>query len=389
MDNLLEKDKGRIQSIDFLRGLIMIVMALDHVRDFFHITAQTADPLDPATTTPALFFTRWITHFCAPTFVFLSGVSAYLSSRNKTKEEISLFLIKRGFWLVVVDLVIMSFALTFDPAYHFIMLTVLWAIGWSMTLLGITLRLSARIILPIGLLLFFGHDLYSLIQLPMQSPLNKFLGILFTGRVILPVGATHMIGFFYAILPWTGVMFLGYWFGRHINHKKAMFLSGMGLIALFFLLRLINNYGEPVQWKTYGTSTQTTLSFFNATKYPPSLQFLAMTLGPSLLLLSMVVWKSSALQRFISTYGKVPFFYYVVHFLLARVLIIVAFFATGHTASQLNDGRSPFLFRPFDFGFSLPVVYLVWVIVVAALYYPCRWFYRYKLAHKKWWLRYL
>ncbi|MCW3075178.1 MAG: hypothetical protein JWP69_2247 [Flaviaesturariibacter sp.] len=388
MTDLNNGERNRIQAIDFLRGLIMIIMALDHVRDFFHITAQTADPLDPATTTPALFFTRWITHFCAPVFVFLSGVSAYLSSRHKTKSEISLFLVKRGFWLVVVDLVIMSFLLTFNPGYHFIMLTVLWAIGWSMILLGLIIRLSERIVLPLGVLLFFGYNLFSLVP-PSGSAGGKLLNILFTGRVIMPLDATHLVGFFYAILPWTGVMLLGYWFARHIANKRTVLLTGLGLVACFLLLRILNGYGDPSPWKAYERTGQTILSFLNTTKYPPSLQFLTMTLGPALILLGLFKWTGSGVQRFVSVYGKVPFFYYILHFFLARILIILAFFLTGHTTAEINDPRSPFLFRPADFGFSLPVVYLVWIAVVLALYFPCRWFYRYKAAHKAWWLRYL
>jgi uncharacterized membrane protein len=388
MNDVKTSEQNRIQAIDFLRGLIMIIMALDHVRDFFHISAQTADPLDPATTTPALFFTRWITHFCAPVFVFLSGASAYLSQKEKPISEVTGFLFKRGLWLVVVDGVIMSFALTFDPGYHFVMLTVLWAIGWSMILLGLVLRLSGRIVLPLGLLLFFGHDLFSLVP-PSGSAWNKVLNILFTGRVIMPINANHLVGFFYAILPWTGVMLLGYWFARHIRDKKTILLTGVGLLACFLILRVINGYGDPTAWKTYERIGQTLLSFLNTTKYPPSLQFLTMTLGPALVLLGLFTWKGSGVQRFVSVYGKVPFFYYILHFFLARILIIIAFFLTGHTTAQINDHRSPFLFRPFDFGFSLPVVYLVWMGVVLALYFPCRWFYRYKATHKNWWLRYL
>jgi len=388
MKELNQAKADRIASIDFLRGLVMIIMALDHVRDFFHVSALTADPLDPAITTAFLFFTRWITHFCAPAFVFLSGVSAFLSAQNKPVGTASSFMLKRGFWLVLVDFFIMSFALTFDISFGFIMLTVLWAIGWSMIILGVLMRLAPKAILPLGLLLFFGHNLFGYLNLSPGGSTN-FLQILFTGRVIVPVTANHVIGFLYSILPWTSVMLLGYWFGKHVNNRAMALRAGLALILLFIITRFINVYGDPVPWKEYGSAGRTVLSFFNTTKYPPSLQFLCMTLGPALLLIAFFQWKGSRFQRFVSTYGVVPFFYYVAHFFVAHLLLIVAFFATGHTVAQIKDPKSPFLFRPADFGFSLPGVYLVWITVVLLLYFPCRWFYNYKQTHKKWWLRYL
>ena len=367
----------------------MIVMALDHVRDFFHAESLTGNPLDLNTTTTPLFFTRWITHFCAPTFVFLSGVSAYLSGRNKSRSELSSFLIKRGLWLVIADAVLMTFILTFNPFYNFVFLTVLWAIGCSMILLGICLRLSASAILPVGLILVFGHNLFSLVNPDPTSNVSTLLRIFFTGNVVLPVDKTHIIGFLYAILPWTGIMFLGYAFGKYIPDRKRIMYLGLFIVLLFFILRVINQYGEPVAWQHQNTSSLTVLSFINTTKYPPSLQFLCMTIGPVLILLSLVRMRNSVIRRFVMTYGKVPFFYFVIHFVVAHLLLIIAFYITGHSNKEIVDPSSPFYFKPIDFGFSLPVVYLVWIIVVLALYYPCRWFYNYKKTHRAWWLRYL
>jgi len=384
-----KSDHNRIIAVDVLRGVIMIIMALDHVRDFFHISSLTNDPLDLQTTTIPLFFTRWITHFCAPTFVFLSGVSAYLSGRKMSTGSSGAFLIKRGMWLVVVDLLVMSFALTFNPHYNFIMLTVLWAIGASMILLGLLLKISPRLILPLGLLLFFGHDLFTFLSLPKELQGNGFLQVLFTGRYILPVTTGHTIAFLYAILPWTGVMFLGYSFAPYINNKKVILVTGFSLVFLFLILRWVNIYGDPAPWSRQASDYFTFLSFINTTKYPASLQFLSMTLGPILLFLLIPFQKTAALVRFATVYGRVPFFYFVVHFVLAHVILVVLFYLTGHGYADIVNPNSPFYFRPVGFGFSLAVVYAVWIFVVLALYYPCKWFYQYKLQHSKWWLRYL
>jgi uncharacterized membrane protein len=381
--------QGRILSIDVLRGIVMVIMALDHVRDFFHASAQTANPLDLHTTTPLLFFTRWLTHFCAPTFVFLSGVSSSISSRKKSRHEASLFLIKRGLWLLLVDFVVMSFALTFDPAFHFVMLTVLWAIGCSMIVMGGLLRISRKLLLPVGLLLFFGHDAFSNGAQAATGFGGSLLKVLFNGGYILPVNTTHLIGFLYPVLPWTGVMLLGYVAGPFVTNKKLLGLLGIGMILLFLILRGFHLYGEPVPWSRQKDLLYTLLSFINTTKYPPSLQFLLMTLGPALLLLAILPERATAFQRWVRVYGRVPFFYYVVHFFLAHLLLVVLFFASGHTLQEIADLKSPFLFRPHDFGISLPYVYLVWIFVVLAMYYPCRWFYEYKLTHRKWWLSYL
>lgn len=381
----IKKDTRRILSVDYLRGIIMIIMALDHVRDYFHVTAQTAGPLDLNTTTPQLFFTRWITHFCAPVFVFLSGVSAYLSGRNKPLHVVSSFLIKRGLWLAVVDIVVMTFILTFNPHYNFIMLTTLWAIGCSMIILGLVLKISPTLVLPVGLLIFLGHDL-SAYFIPQQGA--GLLKVLFS-VYILPIDKTHLIGFFYGILPWTGAMMLGYAFGKYIGDKRKVILAGITLLALFFILRVINSYGDPAPWHVQRNAGFTLLSFINTTKYPASLQFLCMTLGPALLLLSVLQNKRSSFLAFASVYGRVPFFYFVLHFLLAHILLVIIFFLSGYGFHDIVDPAVPFYFRPQHFGFGLPVVYGIWLFIVLAMYYPCKWFYKYKRAHTEWWLRYL
>ena len=385
----------RIPSIDILRGTVMIIMALDHTRDFFHETAMTADPLDPATTSIALFFTRWITHFCAPVFVFLSGLSMYLSAQNKTVGQASGFLFKRGLWLVFAEIVIVSLGITYNPLYNFIILQVIWAIGISMIILSIFSRISWTLVLVTGIILVFGHDLLIYARLPETGALSILLKVFLTASgTVLPLDKTHLIGVFYAVLPWTGIMFLGYAAGKlyrvgssAISRKKLLFIIGSVLIILFITLRFINGYGDPSARKTYPDFSQNVLSFMNVSKYPPSLMYFCMTIGPALIILSFLEKTQNSISKIISTYGSVPFFYYLIHFYFLHFLLAIAFFLTGGQISQIV--QVPFLFRPSVFGFSLPVVYLIWIFVVASLYRPCLWFKRYKTKHNQWWLKYI
>nr|WP_315421531.1 heparan-alpha-glucosaminide N-acetyltransferase domain-containing protein [uncultured Pedobacter sp.] len=385
----------RILSIDILRGLVMIIMALDHTRDFFHISAMTGDPLNPETTTGMLFFTRWITHFCAPTFVFLSGLSAYLSAQNKTPAKACSFLLKRGLWLIVIEIALITLGLTFNPFYNLIILQVIWAIGFSMIFLALFSRISYKTVLIIGLILVFGHNLFDLFPAPADSNGGLILKIFFTASgTILPVSSTHLVGVFYAILPWTGVMFVGYgvgaWYKKGYaadRRKRNLLIVGLLTIFVFISLRLINIYGDPAPRKEYHDFFKNLLAFFNVSKYPPSLQYTAMTLGPAILFLAFTENLNNWFTRITSVYGAVPFFYYILHFYLLHTLLVIVFFATGYTSKEIV--QIPFWFRPATFGFGLPIVYLIWFCVVAALYLPCRWFKRYKENHKQWWLRYI
>ncbi|SKA45777.1 Uncharacterized membrane protein [Chitinophaga eiseniae] len=385
----------RVTSIDVLRGLVMVIMALDHTRDFFHRTAMTADPLDPSTTSTMLYFTRWITHFCAPTFVFLSGVSAFLAAQRRTRQDAAYFLIKRGLWLVLVEVTLITLGLTFNPSFNFIILQVIWAIGWSMVILGLLSWWSRKAVLIAGILLFFGHNVVDYMKLPAEGPAAVMWQILLTTRgAVVPLDATHLLGIFYAILPWTGIMLLGYsigsWFIRDFpaaKRKQRLVMAGVTLVALFVLLRWINLYGNPVPRKIYPDLWSNMLSFFDTSKYPPSLQYAAMTLGPALLALAAFENLQQKWSGVLTVYGRVPFFYYVLHFYLLHALLVIVFFATGHSAAQI--AQVPFWFRPAEFGYALPLVYLIWIGVVAALYRPCRWFDRYRAAHRQWWLSYL
>lgn len=387
--------KYRIESIDILRGLIMLIMALDHTRDFFH--AYSPKPTDLATTTPILFFTRWITHFCAAIFVFLSGVSANLAGTRRTKKQLSLFLVKRGLWLIVVEFAVMTFAITLDPLYHILIFQVIWVIGVSMVVLGLLIWLPLPLIAAIGGLLFFGHDILDFINLPVTG-LGSFLWKFFFTAVALfyQVDKTHSLLVLYALLPWTGVMLTGYVMGE-IYHsdfdpakrKKILFASGITLVVLFVFLRGLNTYGDASPWAIQRTTTLSVISFFNVSKYPPSLMYLCMTIGPGLLLLSAVEKVNNRFTRLLIVYGNVPFFYYVLHFYLLRLLNITLFFAQGYNIKNITTPRSIMLFRPVEYGVNLFGVYVVWLLVIAILYLPCRWFSKYKRIHHQWWLSYL
>jgi uncharacterized membrane protein len=394
----MTNDKKRILSIDILRGLVMVIMALDHTRDFFHQNGLANDPMNPETTNAFLFFTRWITHFCAPTFVFLSGISAYLSAKNKTPKQASSFLIKRGIWLLIVEIVLITLGLTFNPLYNVIILQVIWAIGWSMILLGILSRISWKLVLAIGLIIFFGHNLLNYLTLPPANTVGGGLisALFTTNGMFLPVGENRFIGLFYTILPWSGAMFLGYSIGRWydssfdaIKRKRLLFYTGLGLFLSFIVLRYFNFYGNPTPRIIYADGLKTLFSFFNVSKYPPSLQYYGMTLGPALLLLSGIEHLNNWFTRIMMVYGKVPFFYYVLHFYLLHFFAIIVFFASGFGVKDIVTPQNPFLFIPPGFGFKLEIVYLVWLGAVAILYQPCKWFQKYKATHRQWWLSYL
>jgi uncharacterized membrane protein len=393
----LPQVKTRIQSIDILRGTVMLIMALDHARDYFHLHAWDDSPTNLATTTPALFFTRWITHFCAPTFVFLSGISAFLSGQKKSKKELSAFLLKRGLWLVLVEIVVITLGWTFNPLYNVIILQVIWAIGWSMIVLGLLVRTNMTVIIITGCILFFGHNILDYVDLPKEGAANVAWNIFFTSPLtFFSYAPQRVIGDIYAILPWTSVMLLGYGFGYFyrssydaLKRKKILLWGGIGITALFIVLRFINHYGDPALWSQQKDGAYTFLSFLNTTKYPPSLIYFCMTLGPTLILLSFTERPQNKFSNILTTYGRVPFFYYVIHLYLLHFIGVIFFFASGYGFNQAVDTNVPFLFRPTHFGFDLWGVYAVWLFVIVILYWPCKWFNRYKTNHHQWWLSYV
>jgi uncharacterized membrane protein len=388
--------KYRIESIDILRGLIMLLMAIDHTRDFFQ--KGNPNPVDLSVTTPILFFTRWITHFCAPLFMFLSGISAHLAGTRRTKAQLSVFLIKRGLWLILLEVVLISLILTLDPGYHFVMLLVFWSIGASMVILGLLIWLPLPVIAVIGAVLLFGHDIldYNFITVPKSGTAGVLWNLFFTARgTIDPIDKTHILGDFYPLLPWTALMLLGYAFGKiytssfNADRRKRILLnSGMLLIALFIFLRLFNIYGDPAPWAVQKSTALTIISFFNLSKQPPSLLYVCMTLGPGLLMLVLFERVKNRLTRIFIIYGSVPFFYFVLHLFLIRAINVIVFFAMGYTGKDINAGKG-FAFGPDGFGFNLLGVYIVWLVVITALYLPCRWFSKYKKTHSQRWLSYL
>lgn len=403
----LTAPRNRIQSIDILRGLVMVIMALDHVRDFLYNAklgeaADVAmDPTNMQTTFPLLFFTRWITHFCAPIFVFLAGVSVYLMCQRKSKKEISLFLIRRGIWLVFVEVIIITFAWSFNPFYNILFLQVIWAIGISMIIMGLLVLLPYEIIFAIGLLIVAGHNLmdYPSISSGLKgSVLADFL--YFSSFSIHRLFGDHYFLIIYSFLPWTGVMMLGYCFGKlyqtgvdPVWRRKILLRIGGGVVLLFFVLRFINIYGDPFPWSSQPRgAVYTVLSFFNLNKYPPSLLYLCMTIGPGILFLAFIEKIQNGFTKVMNVYGRVPMLYYILHFYIIHLVVVVVFYAQGYgTKDLVPTSGLPFYFKPNGLGFGLAGVYAVWFFVVLVLYPVCKKYDRYKTAHakEKWWLSYI
>ena len=387
----------RIASIDLLRGLVIILMALDHVRMYFGYGTWYSEPTDLASTTPGLFFTRWITHFCAPVFMFLAGTSAFLVGIKKQNvKELSRHLLTRGLWLVLVEVLIVNFAWTFDITYSFIILQVIWAIGISMMVLAGLVFLPERMILWIGLVLVFGHNLLDGIHI-QGNRLPAVIWYILHQRQALSMGRS-VVSFVYPVLPWIGLMALGYVCGTLYRptfppERRKRWLLAIGAVAtlLFILLRAFKLYGEPGSWQVLGSPLFTVMAFLNTTKYPPSLQFLLMTMGPALVFLALSESIRSRLTQPLLTFGRVPFFFYVVHLYLIHALATAWLAYSGRDWHEyILSATALFSGRLSDFGLSLPGVYLVWLVVILLLYPLCRWYQQYKEPHaSQWWLSYL
>lgn len=393
--------RHRIASIDILRGLVMIIMALDHVRDYFHNDAFAHDPLNPVTTTVPLYFTRWVTHLCAPIFLFLSGLSAYIQGITKPKAVLGNFLIKRGLWLILMEVSIITLGWTFNPFFNVIILQVIWATGISMIFLGILVRYSYPLILVLGLIIACFHNL---LDYPEANP-NATFGIFWellhhanNGRqfTMYQFAPNHFIAIIYAFLPWTGLMFLGYAMGKLYQpdvlpavRKKKLLLIGSAMIMVFVVLRLINEYGDPFHWSTQRNTLSSFLSFMNVHKYPPSIMYACITIGPGILFLAISEEWTGKLSSIIRVYGSVPFFYYIAHIYLNHLFEVIAFFLSGYGAKDIVTPNFPFLFRPPQFGFDLWAVYCIWAFLIVVLYPLCKWYSQYKKTHSQWWLRYL
>ncbi|MDT7779166.1 MAG: hypothetical protein QOC99_1678 [Acidobacteriota bacterium] len=402
--NLLGEQMGartRLYTVDMLRGLVMVIMALDHVRDFFHVYAKSFDPLDPTKTWTALFFTRWVTHFCAPTFVFLAGTGAFLSTRRgKTRPELARFLLTRGLWLIVLEVTLVRFGWLFNFDYHFLFLQVIWAIGWSMIVLAGLVFLPSRVIAAAGLALIFLHNTLDGVRSASFGSLRWLWVLLHEQNVLVP-----RPGFFwlsaYPLIPWVGVMAVGYAFGELLTlererRRRILFRLGGACVVLFVVLRALNVYGDPTPWAAQGRGAWFTfLSFLNTQKYPPSLLFLLMTLGPSIIALALFDRaegrEGGALARPFIVFGRVPMFYYLLHVPLMHLVALAFAYAKYGRAEWLFmnfalPGQPPL--EPPGYGYDLWVVYLIWLGVVAALYPLCRWFAGVKSRRRDAWLSY-
>jgi uncharacterized membrane protein len=386
--------RARIESIDLLRGLIMVIMALDHSRDYFGNLA--ANPTDLTTTTVALFFTRWITHFCAPVFFLLTGVGARLALGRMSRSGLSRYLVVRGVWLIFLELVVMRFALQFNFDYHVTIITVLWALGWSMIVLAGLIWLPAWGIGAFGLALIVGHNALDGLQPAMFGRLAPLWMVLHQlGAVYRSAHSLVLIS--YVLIPWVGVTALGYLLGglyqwQSAPRRRRLWRLGAALIVAFVVLRLSNLYGDPFPWSVQKTPLWTLMSFLNANKYPPSLVFLLMTLGPALLLLAAFDTGAPRVLRPALTIGKVPLFFYVLHFYLIHVLAVGASWVRYGTVSEMFESPDirhfPFSAPP-GWNLGLPIVYLVWAVVVVALYPLCRWYASLRQRRRDWWLSYL
>ena len=384
----------RIESVDVVRGIVIILMALDHTRDFFG--DLTADPTAMATTTPALFFTRWVTHFCAPAFFLLTGTGAALGLGKMSKAELARYLVTRGLWLIFLELVVFRFGLQFNFDYQTTIVTVLWALGWAMIALAGLIWLPVPAIAAIGIAMIAGHNLLdgiSAASLGALAPLWTILhapGIIFNnGRVLVLIS--------YVLIPWVGVTALGFCLGHLFQgdaerRKTWLLRMGLGLIAAFLLIRIANIYGDPAVWASQKTPLWTLISFLNVTKYPPSLLFLLMTLGPVLLLLRAFENRVPHMFQPALIIGKVPLFFFLAHIFLIHALAVLAswlrYGEIGEMFRSPDLGHFPFS-QPPDWGEPLPVVYAVWIGVVLLLYPLCRWYARVKQRDKAWWFSYL
>ena len=390
MTSSLQGTRARIEAVDLVRGVIMVIMALDHTRDYFGMPG--ANPTDLATASTALFLTRWITHFCAPTFFLLTGTGAYLSRRTRTTRDLSRFLFTRGLWLIFLEIVVLRcFSLQFNVDYHVTVLTVLWALGWSMIALSALIFLPASVAAGVGVVLIAGHNLFDGVRSS-----NPLWSVLHAPGFLVP-GPDHSVFVAYPIIPWIGVTAAGYGLGQiyawpESRRRQWLLRTGVAVTAAFLVLRGLNVYGDPVRWSAQKSAVVTALSFLNTNKYPPSLLFLLMTLGPVLLFLRAVDRDTPRILRPAVVIGKVPMFYFLVHMTLIHVIAVAVCYAHYGAAHWMFESpsldRYPFT-PPPGWGFSLPTVYFVWATVVLALYPLSRWYAAMKARRTDWWLSYL
>ena len=399
--SLVPVQAPRLVSVDVLRGFVMVLMALDHTRDF--MTYQRSAPEDLAHTSGALFLTRFLTHFCAPVFAFLAGTGAFLATRRgKSIPEVSRFFFTRGLWLIILEFTIVDFAWGFVPWAH---AGVIWVLGWSMVAMALIVRLPVRWIAVLGLGMIATHNLLDRIN-PASFGRFYWLWMMFHTPGRIPVSTHFSFSVGYVLIPWVGVMATGFAFGNLLlrsDRRKWLSTLGISATALFFVLRGFNLYGNGIAglpfgyprsagpWSVQPTLSLTVISFFNTLKYPPSLDYLLMTLGPSLILLGLLDGAKAerGLGRILLVYGRVPLFYYVLHLYLLHVMAILIALTVHQPIwhGPIIAGTSP---KPLGYGHGLPFVYVVWILAVAILYLPSLWFMELRRRHRDWsWLTYL
>ncbi len=394
-------ESRRLESVDLLRGLLMLLMAIDHSRDFFS-SVSGVDPTDPTQSWPALFATRWITHLCAPGFVALAGASVYLQrQRGKTAAQTAKLLATRGLWLIFLEFTVISFGWSFAFAPG---LQVIWAIGFAMLFLAALQRLPTIVIGCIGAAIVLVHNLFDRftpspgLMIPRPGSLDVLWIFLHHSGIIFFHG--HPVAFvLYPIVPWIGIIALGYAFGAVVilspeRRRKVASSLGFSFLLIFTGLRIFHGYGDPIPFHHLPTEAQTAMSFFEVLKYPPSLQYVLATLGVLLLLYTLFDLAVSRswlhkLRGIVEIYGRVPFFYYVLHiyFLHLGALLLTA--AEGKNWHFWLQPAAVFTDHLAGWGFNLPGVYLAWFILVTLLYFPCKWFAAVKARRRDWWLSYL
>jgi uncharacterized membrane protein len=389
----------RLMSIDALRGLVMIIMALDHVRDFFHADAMLFSPTDLSRTTPILFFTRWITHYCLPVFMFAAGMGVYLYGRSRTKGQLSRFLWTRGLWFIALELTVMRLAYNFNFSLRFlILLLILWIFGICMLTMAALVYLPMRWLAALSVAMIVLHNCLDGIRAQQFGSAAWAWNLLHQPGVIPVAGKLALVT--YTFLPWIGVMAAGFCFGRVFqqepeSRRRIMVRLGTAMTLAFIALRAVNHYGDPTPWTHQKSALFTVLSFLNCTKYPGSLDFLLMTLGPALLVLAWFDRLAFKPANPLVVFGRVPMFYFILHFYLIHALaVLAAWLRYGNSAAKfvfnpLPSMGGPRELFPTDFGYSLWTAYGVWLLVVLLLYPVCRWFANVKSRRSDWWLSYL
>ena len=383
----------RNTSIDLIRGLVMIIMALDHVRDLLHVSSLTQSPTDLSSTTPILFFTRWITYLCAPAFVFLAGTSAFLSMKAKNNiAETRGFLLKRGLWLIMLELAIVNFGMWFDINFGVLIFEVIAAIGFGFLLLALCLKIPPMSLGIAGILILVLQHAF-IPAGPQAGLVEKLINALFVPGVF-PYGEGKIILIAYPALPWAAIMLIGFGAGRYftleaVKQRMLFARTGIIMLACFGVLRYFNLYGDPIAWSAQKNLMFSVLSFLNVSKYPPSLQFTLLFLGIMLLLLAWAQNKNSLISNYVSTYGKVPLFYFLVHWYIIHPFLFAVLWLQGFTGTDMVFGMN--FGRPkAESGLPLWGIYFAWVVLVLMMYPLCNAYGRYKAANPhKAWLRYL